>query len=89
MNHRATVGYIVLPKSTSRGNPGCAVRSQTPTVLIPPAVVDRVSFHALLRSKTDFWQHIPVVLQIHVLAGRVYCLENNREVTPKLCSGPE
>jgi hypothetical protein len=31
MNHRATINNIVLPKSTSRGNPGCAVGSQTPT----------------------------------------------------------
>jgi hypothetical protein len=29
-NHQATVDNIVLPKSTSRGNPGCAVGSQTP-----------------------------------------------------------
>jgi hypothetical protein len=30
-NHRATVSNTVLPKSTSRGNPGWAVGSQTPT----------------------------------------------------------
>jgi hypothetical protein len=31
-NHQATVSNTVLPKNTSRGNPGCAVGSQTPTV---------------------------------------------------------
>jgi hypothetical protein len=46
-----------------------------------------VSFHARLRSEIEFRQHLPAVLRIHVLAGRVYCLENNREVTPKLCLG--
>ena len=34
-------------------------------------------------------QHLPAVLRIHVLAGRVYCPENNRAVTPKLFLGPE
>jgi hypothetical protein len=34
MNRRATINNTVLPKSTSGGNPGCAVGSQTPT--IPP-----------------------------------------------------
>jgi hypothetical protein len=51
--------------------------------------VDGVSFHALLRSDIEFRQHLPVVLRIHVLAGRVYFPENNREVTPKLYLGPE
>jgi hypothetical protein len=51
--------------------------------------VDGVSFHALLRSEIEFWQHLPAVLWIHVLAGRVYYPENNREVTSKLYLGPE
>jgi hypothetical protein len=51
--------------------------------------VDGVSFHALLLSEIEFRQHLPAVLRIHVLTGRVYCPENNREVTPKLCLGPE
>ena len=33
--------------------------------------VDGVSFHALLLSETEFWQHLPAVLQMHVLAGRL------------------
>ena len=33
--------------------------------------VDGVSFHALLLSKIEFRQHLPVVLQIHVLEGRL------------------
>ena len=33
--------------------------------------VDGVSFHALLLSETEFRQHLPAVLQIHVLAGRL------------------
>jgi hypothetical protein len=51
--------------------------------------VDGVSFHALLRSETEFQQHLPVVFRIHVLAGRVYCPENNMDVTLKLYLGPE
>ena len=47
--------------------------------------VDGVSFHALLRSETEFRHNLPALLWIDVLVGIVYCLENNREVTPKLC----
>jgi hypothetical protein len=43
-------------------------------------------FRASLRRFQDlnFWD-----ATIHILAGRVYCPENSREVTPKLCLGPE
>jgi len=50
--------------------------------------VDEVSFHAQLLSETEFRQHLPVVLLIHVLQRSVYP-ENNREVMPKLYLGPE
>jgi hypothetical protein len=51
--------------------------------------VDGFSVHALLRSKTEIRQHIPLVLRIHILEGRVYCSENNKEVTMKLYLGLE
>jgi hypothetical protein len=47
--------------------------------------VDGVSFHALLRSEIEFRQHLPAILRIDALVGRVYCPENNMEVTSKLC----
>jgi hypothetical protein len=50
--------------------------------------VDEVSFHVVLLSETEFRQHLPAVLQIHVLAGSVYP-ENNREMVPKLSLGSE
>jgi hypothetical protein len=31
--------------------------------------VDGVSFHVLLRSETEFRQHLPAILRIHVLGG--------------------
>ena len=31
--------------------------------------VAEVSIHVLLLSETEFWQHLPAVLQIHVLKG--------------------
>ena len=36
--------------------------------------IDEVSFHALLLSEIEFRQHLPIVLQIHVLPGRV-CIQ--------------
>jgi hypothetical protein len=46
--------------------------------------VDGVSFHALLRSKTEFRRHLPVVLWIvHSPCQDVY-LENSGEVLLKL-----
>ena len=51
--------------------------------------VDDVSFHALLLSETEFWQHLPAVLQIHILPKKSAYPENNKEVMPKLCLGPE
>jgi hypothetical protein len=49
--------------------------------------IDEVSFHALLLSKTEFRQHLLVVLQIHVLKRESVYPENNREVMSKLCLG--
>ena len=43
--------------------------------------VDGVSFHALLLSETEFRQHFPAVLQIHILAGRL-CI---RRTTGRCC----
>ena len=51
--------------------------------------VDGVSFHALLLSETEFQQHLPAVLQIHVLPKKSAYPENNREVMPKLYLRPE
>ena len=51
--------------------------------------VDEVSFHALLLSEIEFWQHLPAVLQIHVLPKKSEYPENNREVMLKLYFGPE
>jgi hypothetical protein len=34
------------------------------------AYVDRVSFHALLQSETEFMRHLLVVLRIHTLISR-------------------
>jgi hypothetical protein len=47
--------------------------------------IDGVSFHALLRSETEFQRHLPVVLEtLHSLCQDVY-MENSREVLSKLC----
>ena len=43
--------------------------------------IDRVSFHALLLSEAEFRQHLPAVLQIHVLEGRL-CI---RRTTGRCC----
>ena len=43
--------------------------------------VDEVSFHAPLLSETEFRQHLPAVLPIHVLQGRV-CI---RRTTGRCC----
>jgi hypothetical protein len=43
--------------------------------------VDGVTFHGLLLSETEFRQHLPAVLQIHVLAGRL-CI---RRTTGRWC----
>ena len=51
--------------------------------------VDEVSLHALLLSETEFPQHLPVVLQIHVLPKKSAYPENNWEVMPKLYLGLE
>ena len=51
--------------------------------------LDEVSFHTLLLSETEFWQHLPAVLQIHVLPKKSAYPENNREVMLKLYLGPE
>ena len=51
--------------------------------------VDGVSFHALLLSEIEFRQHLPTVLQIHVLPKKSAYPENNREVMLKHCLGPE
>jgi hypothetical protein len=51
--------------------------------------VDGVSFHALLRSETEFRRHLSVVLRpVHSPYQDVYS-ENIGEVLPKLCLGPE
>jgi hypothetical protein len=48
-----------------------------------------VSFHALLRSETEFWRHLPAILwTVHSPCQDVY-LENNGEVLPKLYLGSE
>jgi hypothetical protein len=43
--------------------------------------VDGVSFHILLRFEIEFRQHLPDVLQIHVLVGRLYI----RRTTGRWC----
>jgi hypothetical protein len=51
--------------------------------------VDGVSFHALLRSKTEFQRHLPVVLRtVHSPCQDVYP-KNNGEVLPKFYLGSE
>jgi hypothetical protein len=50
--------------------------------------IDEVNFNAPFLSKIEFWQHLPDVLPIHVLQESVYP-ENNRDVMPKVCLGPE
>ena len=51
--------------------------------------VDGVSFHALLRSETEFRRHLPVVLRtVHSPCQDVYP-ENSGEVLPKLYLGSE
>jgi hypothetical protein len=51
--------------------------------------VDGVSFHALLRSETEFRCHLPVVLwTVHSPYQDVY-LENSVEVLSKFCLGSE
>jgi hypothetical protein len=51
--------------------------------------VDGVSFHALLRSETEFRRHLHVVLRtVHSPCQGVYP-DNNGEVLPKLCLGLE
>jgi hypothetical protein len=42
-----------------------------------------------LVSEKEFRQHLPAILRIHVLAGIVYCPDNNMKVTLKLYFGPE
>jgi hypothetical protein len=43
------------------------------TFLTARGCVDKVSFHGLIRSKTEFRHHLPFVLQIHIsLPGRVF-----------------
>jgi hypothetical protein len=51
--------------------------------------VDGVSFHALLRSETEFRRHPPVVLRtVHSPCQDVYP-ENSGEVLPKFYLGSE
>jgi hypothetical protein len=57
-NHRATVSNTVLPKSTSRGNLGCAVGSQTPTV--SPSGKEVVSKLYLLELEEGACHHLSV-----------------------------
>jgi hypothetical protein len=59
--------------------------SNCPRFLTACGCVDGVSFYGLLRSETEFRQHLPVVLPIREI---VYW-ENNGEVLPKLCLGSE
>jgi hypothetical protein len=51
--------------------------------------VDGVSFHALLRSETEFRHHLPVVLRtVHSPSQDVYP-ENSGEVLSKTCLGSD
>jgi hypothetical protein len=73
-NHRAIVGNIVLPKSTSRGNPGCMVGSQTPTAGAPGRGVSLIQ----VSSMAITFQH-----KITLRPGSMFCFGTISSVTDK------